>query len=90
MRRPLAKTAARGYGWAHQRERARQALIVAAGQAYCWRCGGWIQPGSEWHLGHDDNRVTRGPEHARSCNLAAAARKTNHRRGAKRHPFRIW
>lgn len=74
----LASTAARGYGAAHQAERRRLAPIVAAGQAWCWRCGGWIPPGTPWELGHDDHdrSIYRGPEHLK-CNRAAGARKGN-------------
>jgi hypothetical protein len=68
----------RGYDAAYDRTRARYKLVVDAGRATCWRCGRWIDPRTEWHLGHDDHdrRIIRGPEHAR-CNLAAAAHKTN-------------
>lgn len=49
---------------------------VAAGRAYCWRCGRHLPPGSKAHAGHDDHDRTRyrGPE-CPSCNLSAAARK---------------
>ena len=81
-------TTARGYGPDHQKERARAKQAVDAGEAYCWRCGGWIDPtlrdkyGREmWDLGHDDHdrSVYRGPEHRR-CNRRAGALKSNQRR----------
>lgn len=82
-------TAARGYGAAHQRERARWAPIVAAGRAVCARCRKPIAPNTAWDLGHDDTDRTRyaGPEHRR-CNRRAGARVgaaiTNARRRARR------
>lgn len=63
-------TTARGYGSEHQKERARAKRVVDAGEAYCWRCGGWIDPAMPWDLGHDDHdrSVYRGPEHrGREC-----------------------
>jgi hypothetical protein len=76
----------RGYGWPHEQERARWKPLVDRGEVDCWRCGGWIPPGSDWQLGHDDNDRTRyrGAEHKR-CNLGAAARKVNAQRRARRH-----
>jgi hypothetical protein len=63
------------YGWPHRRLRARINRQVQAGNAVCWRCGLPIEPGSPWHLGHDDidRSIYRGAEHA-GCNLAAAGR----------------
>lgn len=54
-------TTERGYGTAHQRERARLKPIVDAGQAFCAQpvClmpSRWIQPGTPWALGHSDDR----------------------------------
>jgi hypothetical protein len=63
---------ARGYTHQHRKTRAESALQVATGTVKCWRCLERIESGDEWHLGHDDDRVTRGPEHARRCNLSAA------------------
>lgn len=80
------KTAARGYGAAHQRSRREWEPLVKAGGVACWRCGRPIVDGkirtargkvvSSWHVGHDDHdrSITRGPEHI-LCNLAAAGRK---------------
>lgn len=69
----------------HKRQRAAGQALVDAGVAYCWRCRGWIAPGSRWHVGHDDDDPTmyRGPEHA-SCNLKAAARKGSRVANARR------
>lgn len=69
-------TTARGYGTSHQRLRAAWAPVVATGTVPCWRCEELIPAAEVFHLGHDDQRVTRGPEH-RLCNLRAAAAKTN-------------
>lgn len=67
-------TVQRGYGAAHKALRKRVAETVEAGGAYCWRCGGWIPPGSAWHLGHtDDRQAYMGPEHRR-CSTAAGGR----------------
>lgn len=83
MSRPLT-TSQRGYGTEYQRTRAQWKVRVDAGSVACWRCGAWINPAYEWHLGHDDydRRIIRGPEHAK-CNLRAAAAKTNAIRRAK-------
>jgi hypothetical protein len=70
-------TTARGYGWSHQQVRARWAPLVAAGQAFCADCGGWIPPGAAWDMGHREDRSGwTGPEHRR-CNRAKGARKRN-------------
>lgn len=60
----------------HKAERRRVADEVEAGEAFCWRCGQHIPPGSPFHLGHDDDdrSVYRGAE-CPECNLRAAARK---------------
>lgn len=85
MPRTYGTTTQRGYGAAHQAERARWAPIVARGGVICWRCGEPIRPGQPWDLGHDDNDRTiyRGPEH-RGHNRAAGARKGNKLRGLRR------
>ena len=77
-RRRDVQGAAQRYGKAHRRKRAQWAVKVDAGHVNCWRCGKWIQPGTPWHLGHDDRDPTlhRGPEHER-CNVTAAVRKLN-------------
>lgn len=66
--------AQRGYGSAHQRERAQWWQRMAAGeQITCPRCRHPILPGQRWDLGHNDARdAWTGPEHAH-CNRAAGA-----------------
>ncbi len=78
---PRPTTTQRQYGWQHQKERARYARIVDAGNAYCQqgipgngssgKCyypTRWIQPGTPWALGHTDDRTSYiGPCHA-LCN----------------------
>lgn len=68
-------TTERGYGSAHQRERAKWKPIVDAGQANCWRCGRWLNPLLPWDLGHDDHDRSRyrGPE-CLPCNRATKTR----------------
>jgi hypothetical protein len=66
-------TAARGYGHAHERERARWKPKVEAGLVHCARCRQPIEPGRPWDLGHTDDRTTwTGPEHV-TCNRRAGA-----------------
>jgi hypothetical protein len=62
---------------------------VAAGTAYCWRCGRYLPPGSKAHAGHDDNdrSVYRGAE-CPPCNLKNAARKGNRVSNAGRKAWR--
>jgi hypothetical protein len=64
------------YGYQHQKLRAQYAVVVDAGDGYCWRCATHITPGQAWHLGHDDDdrTVYRGIECV-PCNLSAAGRK---------------
>lgn len=78
--RLLRSTSSRGYGYAHQQQKASWKQFVLAGLCRCPRCGEMIRPGDAWHLGHDDVDRSRynGPEHA-VCNLRAAAAKTNGR-----------
>ena len=65
----------RGYGPAHQAERAAiQARLDAGVTILCARCGQRIQPGSPWHLDHNHQRTGYlGPSHE-FCNLSAAGR----------------
>ena len=83
-----------GYGNSHQRLRKCWKAQVEAGVVTCARCGGWIAPGSRWHLGHDhDFGGYAGPEHAR-CNLAERNKRhaRKRRRGTPRPgtPSRVW
>lgn len=70
---------ARGYGRDHDRLRRALAPLVDTGRATCWRCGLPIAPGEPWDLGHDDHdrTITRGPEHAYTCNRSAAGRASH-------------
>lgn len=85
----LAKTAERGYGGRHQTLRKHWAAKVARGTESCRRCGGWIAPGSTWHLAHDPYDPTRrrylGPMHER-CNCDTRLEKVLRRTGAARSP----
>jgi hypothetical protein len=65
------KTSARGYGFRHQRLRARWAPKVAGGKVNCARCGERISPLEVWHLDHTDDRTGYlGPSHE-ACNVGA-------------------
>ena len=85
----------RGYGPRHKRARAEAKKVVDRGEAYCCRCGRWIDPslrdarGLEmWELDHTDDRSGyRGPAH-RSCNRRAGAIKGNKQRGQGVAPAR--
>ena len=74
-RNARAPRAARGYDAAHDRERAKWAPVVAAGQAWCMETeclmeDRYITPGTPWDLAHNKNRDGwRGPAHRR-CNRA--------------------
>jgi hypothetical protein len=71
------KTTVRGYGWQHQKERARWAKRVEKGDVICARCRRPILPGQKWDLGHLDGTertVYSGPEHAR-CNRATSTHR---------------
>lgn len=72
-------TSQRGYGAAHQRERARYIAMQRRGVALtCARCGQPIKAGDAWDLGHTDDRTAwLGPEHAAACNRAAAGRASH-------------
>lgn len=85
MARRLFKTADRGYGAAHQRERERHRPAVEAGRARCCEIiclfpSRLIPPAAKWDLAH--NRRTGahlGPAH-RKCNQAEGWRWANHLR----------
>jgi len=90
-KRPQLSRHARGYSDAHVVRRRQLEPLVATGQVPCCRCGRLIQPSEKWHLDHrDDRRGYLGPSHA-TCNLRAAANKTNSKR--TEHPLiwsRVW
>jgi hypothetical protein len=68
-RRSKPNTTEAGYGWEHQKLRAEWEPKVARGDVACRRCQRLIAPGTEWHLGHfDDRSLPPEPEHAK-CNL---------------------
>lgn len=71
-------TTARGYGAKHQALRKKWQAIVDRGEAYCWRCGCWLEPGQPFDLGHDDHdrTVYRGPECV-PCNRATKGRNNS-------------
>jgi hypothetical protein len=71
----------------HRQARARYTVLVAAGQAHCWRCGRTLAPHMPWVVGHDDHQVEliRGPE-CEPCNRTAANRKGARIANAKRNP----
>jgi hypothetical protein len=83
-----AKTSARGYGWAHQKLRAKWSKFVAAGEVNCARCGRPIKPDQVWDLGHDDRdrTVYTGPEHAhkRDCPAGGNRATKRHRKRTSR------
>lgn len=75
-------TSARGYGWTHQRLRARLEPVVRSGAAVCGRCGEPILPTERWDLDHDDDD--------RSRYLGASYRRCNRgRRTSKGFPL-VW
>jgi hypothetical protein len=84
---PRGSRTQRGYGKAHQQLRNAWQKRLDRGEVVpCWRCGKRINPQS-WHLGHDDQRVTRGPECV-PCNLGAKRQRNgpSTKRPAERHP----
>ena len=67
----------RGYGKAHQDERAKWSTLVDRGMAVCTRCQTPIAPGTPWDLGHtDDRKAWTGPEHA-TCNRSAGGKSAH-------------
>jgi hypothetical protein len=82
---------ARGYTNAHVARRRQLEPLVATGTVACCRCDQLIQAGQKWHLDHrDDRRGYLGAAHA-TCNLRAAAEKTNSKRNDKKLIWsRVW
>lgn len=68
----------RGYGPAHQRERAKwKARITRGDTVTCTRCGQPIPPDAPWDLGHTPDRTTwTGPEHA-NCNRSDGGKRAH-------------
>lgn len=78
----MGRTAARGYGGAHQALRRALAPVVAAGGVACSRCGRLIEQWQSWDLDHRDDRMGYlGPSHA-SCNRGEANRRRRRARDA--------
>jgi hypothetical protein len=84
-------TVARGYGRAHQVRRAREAVVVDRGEAFCARCGLWISPGEPWDLGHDplDRSRYLGAMHRR-CNRDTRFEKSLRRPSGRRPRPEDW
>jgi len=75
-RRARPSRQARGYDPNYDRARLAYARRLMAGERIlCWRCRQPVVAGSDWHLGHDEQRRIKGPEHA-DCNLHAPKRRT--------------
>lgn len=71
-RKPRVSTAARGYGYGH--ERLRKALLPTAYGKPCGRCGEPMLRGQPLDLDHTDDRAGyRGMAHA-ACNRSAGAK----------------
>jgi hypothetical protein len=64
------------YRGAHDRLRRQWALQVAAGNAYCARCGFLVVPGEDFDVDHVDGSLNQylGVSHS-SCNRRAGARR---------------
>ncbi len=84
-------TYANGYGKRHEALRLEWKPKVDAGKVTCWRCGEWIDPLTDWDLGHDDSNrgQYRGPEHS-GCNRSAGARASHVARGHQIRVKRAW
>jgi len=77
-----AKTAARGYGAAHQAKRAK--LLAAAYGQPCARCGRPMLQGQALDLDHSDDRTGYAGFSHRRCNEQAGGRKGARQRVAQR------
>jgi hypothetical protein len=68
------------YDRRHRRIRAELAPWVHAGLAHCASCGGRIEAGAPWDLGHDDRNPGKylGPEHPK-CNQGKSGRNKTSR-----------
>lgn len=68
----------RGYGTAHQAERARWQVRLDAGEeVHCAKCSRRVYGSDRWHLGHTDDRTAyTGPEHE-LCNVEDGARRAH-------------
>jgi hypothetical protein len=77
-------TTARGYGNGHQKLRAQVAVLIANGDAVCWRCGLPIRSWMSWDLGHSDVDRSQymGAEHSH-CNRSSAASRGNRMRSKR-------
>ena len=81
-------TTARGYGWPHQRLKARLLATWRPGQP-CVRCGRPMWDPATIDLGHTaDRSAYTGLEHA-ACNRADGARRGNRQRSRRRQPPRM-
>jgi hypothetical protein len=82
-------TSSRGYGTAHQAERARWQPVIDSGLGTCRaeRCrypDRAILPGADWHLGHTpDRRGYIGPCHP-LCNVTEGGSRGGQAKAAKR------
>lgn len=93
MPRTNGTTTQRGYGADHKAERARWQRRIDRGEQVechatrCLRPGVPIVRGSEWDMGHTDDRTAwTGPEH-RDCNRSAGAVKRNAGRRREERPW---
>ena len=73
------------YRTAEHRAKVREYQALRdAGQAYCWRCGRWLPPGTTIHAGHHADGVTYAGPECPPCNRSDAATRAR----AKQTPSR--
>lgn len=94
----LAKTTERGYGTAHQRERARwqrkldSGLVIECARAVIGECKhpeDLIDATTRWDLGHSDDRTEwTGPEHV-DCNRRAGGANGNRERARRNETLHL-